>query len=620
MAILDGMKSWWAKQLQKQAEARQERRLERRALWRRMKKGFNFKNIVKVFITYAYLVFWFLVVMIPIMWLVTAAFTNVKVYRIEDDHYSAVTAQAVASGGVYYQKPRLKGDILSADGITAPVILTAADVAAPGKNYQRFLVAGDIDSLDGISAPRVMTWSDIQPGGTYYDSPRQITDIARHVIHEEDLSGEGYFVGSGKSEGEVVYVVLTAENLDYFSGNRQFGDVLNGHMLTETSAVYVSQGDLVKESTGRYFAADLASLNGPGPYYQQMQNVGDIVRYTLKAEDVKSGGDYYRTGLKTGKIVFVTLTAANIDHYGSAYGNGDVLGGIMVVQDQTDFLQAGDLRFQVGKELYNLTNQNALQEVVNTYVGAQPGIGEYGLFPIVPNFAKYSMNNYQFLLSYDAEPRFNFVSAFMRTLGVAVLNTILVVALSSLTGFAFSRYRFKGKKAALLTLLTLQMFPAFMGMIAILGIFDTFQWRDNWVALTMIYVAGAIPYNTFIVRGYMRNVSRSLDEAAAIDGASNAQILFKIIVPLAVPIMGFIAVNAFMSPWLDYILPSIVMNSKPTVGVILYAYIGGSISSLVNNPVVFMAGALLLAVPIMIVQIYMQKYIVFGLTAGGDKG
>lgn len=273
-----------------------------------------------------------------------------------------------------------------------------------------------------------------------------------------------------------------------------------------------------------------------------------------------------------------------------------------------------------GSIIYNLTRQNALTEVVNTYLGAQSSIAEYGLFPFVPDFTKYSFNNYQFLFTFKVDASLDFLKAFIRTLGISVLNTLLVVTFSSLTGFAFSRYRFKGKKGALLTLLTLQMFPAFMGMIAILGIFETFGWKDNWVALTFIYVAGAIPYNTFIVRGYMRNVSKSLDEAAAIDGATNLQVLVKIIVPLAVPIMGFIAVNAFMSPWLDYILPSIIMNGKPTVGVILYKYIGGTVSSLLNNPVVFMAGALLIAVPIMIVQIYMQKYIVFGLTSGGDKG
>jgi len=273
-----------------------------------------------------------------------------------------------------------------------------------------------------------------------------------------------------------------------------------------------------------------------------------------------------------------------------------------------------------GTITYNLTNQNALTEVVDTYLGANSGTNEFGLFPLVPDLRKFSVSNYRFLFTYDLEPRADYLKAFLRTGAIACLNTVLVVLFSSLTGFAFSRYKFKAKKTALLTLLTLQMFPAFMGMIAIMGIFDTFGWTNNWFWLTFIYVAGAIPYNTFIVRGYMRNVSKSLDEAAAIDGATNLQILIKIIVPLAVPIMGFIAVNAFMGPWLDYILPSIIMNAKPTVGVLLYQYIGGGVSSLVNNPVIFMAGALLIAVPIMLVQIYMQKYIVFGLTSGGEKG
>jgi len=273
-----------------------------------------------------------------------------------------------------------------------------------------------------------------------------------------------------------------------------------------------------------------------------------------------------------------------------------------------------------GSVTYNLTNNNALAEVVDSYLGADSGSNVYGLFPLVPDLRKFSFSNYRFLFTYDLEPRFDYLKAFLRTGAIAILNTVLVVLFSSLTGFAFSRYKFKGKKAALLTLLTLQMFPAFMGMIAIMGIYDTFNWTNSWFWLTFLYVAGAIPYNTFIVRGYMRNVTKSLDEAAAIDGATNLQILTKIIVPLAVPIMGFIAVNAFMGPWLDYILPSIIMNAKPTVGVLLYQYIGGGVSSLVANPVVFMAGALLIAVPIMLVQIYMQKYIVFGLTTGGEKG
>lgn len=624
MAFKNAVHAWWEKQRQKAAERRMERFVQRKAFFRQFKRGFKVKNIIRVIITYAYLVLWLIVVMVPIMWLVTAAFTDVGVYRIEDDYYVPLSAEDIGVGGEYFEQPRAASDVISADGITAPVVLSAADVLAPGDFYQVTRKAGDIISLDGLTAPKVLTINDVISTGTvpgsFFETEREIDDIIRYQLTDDDLKTGGAFYGSGKNEDDIVYIVLTAENLPTYAGYLEAGDIVNGLMLTGVSSDYVIIGDLVLGTNGRYIQCTLAHLDAPGDFYGIPAEIGDIVKYSLTKNDVKSGGDWYQSGYKTGKVVYVTLTADNLANCGRAYEAGDILGGLMLTAPTTENLATGDLCFTIGQVRYSLTNQGALGEVVDTYLGAQSGINEFGWFPLIPDFSEYSINNYKFLMTYDDEPRFSFVAAFTRTLGVAVLNTALVVICSSLTGFAFSRYHFKGKKAALLTLLTLQMFPAFMGMVAILGIFETFDWRDNWVALTMIYVAGAIPYNTFIVRGYMRNVSKSLDEAAAIDGASNAQILFKIIIPLAVPIMGFIAVNAFMSPWLDYILPSIVMNSKPTVGVILYAYIGGSVSSLVKNPVVFMAGALLLAVPIMLVQIYMQKYIVFGLTAGGDKG
>ncbi len=240
--------------------------------------------------------------------------------------------------------------------------------------------------------------------------------------------------------------------------------------------------------------------------------------------------------------------------------------------------------------------------------------------PIVPNFSQWSLENYRNIFTYrgstgQALP--DYIDAFLTTLTVAVITTILVVILSSLVGFAFTRYRFRGKKRVLLTLMGLQMFPSFMGMIALYLIFQMFGWMNNPFYLSLIYVAGAIPYNTFIVRGFMRNIPKSLDEAAAIDGATNLQIMIKIIVPLAAPIMGFIAVTAFMGPWLDYILPSILMTNNETVAMWLFRF-NDPLGE--NRPNWFMAGALFLAVPIMIVQIYMQKYVVYGLTAGAEKG
>lgn len=232
-----------------------------------------------------------------------------------------------------------------------------------------------------------------------------------------------------------------------------------------------------------------------------------------------------------------------------------------------------------------------------------------------------TLEQYKYLFTYKASTEQalpDYWDAFSTTLYIAVLNTILVVILSSLVGFAFSRYKFVGKKKVLLTLMGLQMFPGFMGMIALFMMFRQFGLLNNPTALTLIYVAGSIPYNTFIIRGFMKNIPKSLDEAAAIDGANNLQIMTKIIIPLAVPIMGFVAVNAFMGPWMDFILPSIIMPQEQTLAVWLYRMNDASTSA--YNPLAFMAGAFVVAVPIMFVQMYMQRFVVYGLTAGADKG
>jgi len=244
-----------------------------------------------------------------------------------------------------------------------------------------------------------------------------------------------------------------------------------------------------------------------------------------------------------------------------------------------------------------------------------------GRVPIIPNITELSLTNFEEIFTYRSRSGQMFpdyIRSFLVTLAVATISTTLVVIFSSLVGFAVTRFRFRAKKPALLLMMGLQMFPGFMGMIALFIIFRVFGWLNNPFFLALIYVAGAIPFNTFIVRGFMRNVPKSLDEAAAIDGATNLQILVKIIVPLAAPIMGFIAVNAFMGPWMDYILPSILMPNNETVAMWLFRM--NAPDTQPHEPMWFMAGALFVTVPIMIVQIYMQKYVTYGLTAGAEKG
>jgi arabinogalactan oligomer/maltooligosaccharide transport system permease protein len=243
--------------------------------------------------------------------------------------------------------------------------------------------------------------------------------------------------------------------------------------------------------------------------------------------------------------------------------------------------------------------------------------------PLIPDFSKFSLEHYQYLFTYKSQsgaPYSDFVAAFLRSLQIAIVNTFAVVLLTTITGFVFSRFKFRGKKSILVSFLLLQMFPSFMGMIALFMIYRTFGWLNKPIYLVLIYAAGAIPYNTYLIRGYMRSIPLSIDEAAIIDGASKTQIFTRIVLPLSTPIIGFIAVNAFMAPWMDYMLPNQLLNMQnQTVAIFLYRLTDPMIT-LYYNPLNFMAGALVLAAPITLVQFYMQRFIVYGMASGAEKG
>lgn len=243
--------------------------------------------------------------------------------------------------------------------------------------------------------------------------------------------------------------------------------------------------------------------------------------------------------------------------------------------------------------------------------------------PIIPDFSKFSFEHFKFIFTYTSNTKGglpDFQAAFVRTLTLAVVNTIGVIITSVISGYVFARLRFKGKKKLLLGMMVIQMFPSFMGMLALFLIFRTFGWLNNPYMLAVTYITGSIPYNTFLIRGFMQSIPRSLDEAAEIDGATKLQTLRMILLPLIVPIIGFVAINAFMTPWMDYMLQSVFLQQESqTVAVWLYRTTD-PLDTLFYNPLRFMAGALVIAIPIMLVQMYMQKYMVHGLTAGADKG
>lgn len=208
---------------------------------------------------------------------------------------------------------------------------------------------------------------------------------------------------------------------------------------------------------------------------------------------------------------------------------------------------------------------------------------------------------------------------YMNTLKVAFANMILSVIFTTLTAYVFSRFRFRGRKITIMVILILQMFPAFMSMTAIYVLLFRLNLLNTHLGLILVYASGQIPYNTWLCKGYFEGIPRSLDEAAKIDGASNFVIFRKIIIPLAKPIITFVAISNFIGPWFDFVFPQIVLRTsdKKTLALGLFQWIQENQNTYFTR---FAAGAILVAIPITFLFLFLQKYIVQGLSAGATKG
>lgn len=226
----------------------------------------------------------------------------------------------------------------------------------------------------------------------------------------------------------------------------------------------------------------------------------------------------------------------------------------------------------------------------------------------------FSLDHYRYLFE-----KTDYFQWYWNTLKIATGNMILSTVLVVTAGYAFSRYRFPGRKQGLMTMLVLQMFPSFMGMIAIFLLLDRVGLLDTHLGLILVYAGGAIPFGAWLVKGYFDGIPRSLEEAARIDGAGHATVFFKVMMPLSKPILVFVAVNNFIGPWMDFIFARLVLTSteKKTLAIGLFEMVTGRGNTQFTN---FAAGAVLVAVPITILFIIFQKHIVDGLTAGANKG
>lgn len=208
---------------------------------------------------------------------------------------------------------------------------------------------------------------------------------------------------------------------------------------------------------------------------------------------------------------------------------------------------------------------------------------------------------------------------YMNTLKVAFMAMLVQVAAVTLSGFAYSRYRFIGRKVTLKFFLIIQMVPttaaltAFYVMALLVGGLD-----QHWF-LILVYIGGGIPMNTWLMKGYFDTVPLDLDESARLDGAGHFRIFWQIIMPLVRPMIAVQALWAFMNPFGEYMLARFLLRSTENYTVAI------GLQTFINNPqnqqvALFSAGAILIAVPISILFFYLQKSFVAGLTAGGTKG
>ncbi|ATH94592.1 sugar ABC transporter permease [Bacillus glycinifermentans] len=205
------------------------------------------------------------------------------------------------------------------------------------------------------------------------------------------------------------------------------------------------------------------------------------------------------------------------------------------------------------------------------------------------------------------------------TLVIALSVMVLQVAVVTIAGYAYSRYRFAGRKQSLVFFLIIQMVPTMAALTAFYVLAMLIGALDQFWFLTAIYIGGGIPMNTWLMKGYFDTVPREIDEAARIDGAGHLRIFASVVLPLVKPMLAVQALWAFMGPFGDYLLAKFLLRSPERMTIAV------GLQSFISNPqqqkvALFAAGAILAALPICVLFFILQKNFVSGLTTGGTKG
>jgi len=218
-----------------------------------------------------------------------------------------------------------------------------------------------------------------------------------------------------------------------------------------------------------------------------------------------------------------------------------------------------------------------------------------------------------------------YLNWYLNSIVVALATAFFTVLLGALAAYAFSRFRFKGRRLGMMTLLLIQMFPQFLAVVAIylivLNVGNIFHviGIDTLFGVIVVYLGGSMGVQAWLMKGFFDTIPKELDESARVDGATPAQIFWGVILPLALPVLVVVALISFVFTLNEFVIASALLqtNKHFTLPVGLYGFISQNYGQHWGP---FAAGSLMALIPVTALFLFLQRYIVSGLTAGSVKG
>jgi arabinogalactan oligomer / maltooligosaccharide transport system permease protein len=230
---------------------------------------------------------------------------------------------------------------------------------------------------------------------------------------------------------------------------------------------------------------------------------------------------------------------------------------------------------------------------------------------IIPEHATF----HAYVRLFTQEP---FLQWMLNSLLVSASVTVIGAGLAATAGYAFSRYKFRGRNSAMIGLITTQMFPVTMLLLPLFILLIKVKAYDNYFGLIIAYAATALPFTIWQMKGFYDTIPISLEEAASIDGCSPFEIFWRIILPLASPALVINALFSFMTAWSEYLVAAVMIQDKTMFTLPLGLKMFQSNMEVAWG--LYSAGAVIVSIPVVLLFLFLSRWLISGLTLGSVKG